>query len=252
MTTTTNAACVPLGQNQHLQIQSRAEVEGTGPEPVPSVREIQRPPTWENDLSIALQRLSLHLQIAADYDPAATDHGRSSVIVALIGVIEFLSVLCWNAPTVPVPLQDLLQALVDLDRGTSNPLFTRAKPNSAGRPPTPLAEELFRAMVAAAMTKRVDPQMSLELAARDIARRVIALGYPEGKISHSQIAKWREKMMEGDFESRAVQRYRLALELVKDRGPLDGAKYLLSHLPALYPIGFAEQRTDPRRKRPFA
>jgi hypothetical protein len=245
VTTTTNAACIPLGQNEHLQIQARAEGEGTRPEPLPSAREVQRPPTWVDDLSIALRRLSLHLQIASDYDPAAADHGRSSVIVALIGVIEFLSVLCWNAPAVPAPLQDLLQALVDLDRGTSNPLFTRAKSNSAGRPPSSLAEELFRAMVAAAMTKRVDdPQMSLELAARDIARRAIALGYPEAKISHGQIAKWREKMMEGDFESRAVQRYRLALELVKDRGPVDGAEYLLSHLPALYPIGFAEKRTS--------
>ena len=42
-----------------------------------------------------------------------------------------------------------------------------------------------------------DPEMNLGLAARDIKRRLVGLGYPHGKIEHEQIAKWREKMMEG-------------------------------------------------------
>jgi hypothetical protein len=197
-------------------------------------------------LTIALQRLGTHLQIASEYNPAAADHGRSSVIVALIGILDFLSVLCWRAPSLPLPLQDLLQALVDLDRGTSNGLFEPSK--GRGRPPTRLAEELFRAMVAAAMTKRLqqDPEMNLDLAARDIKRRLVALGYPDGKIEHKQIAKWREKMMEGDLESRAVQRYRLALKWVKALGPVEGAGFLLGHLPALYPVGFKKKlKTEP-------
>jgi hypothetical protein len=193
----------------------------------------------QNELTIALQRLGTHLQIASEYTPAAPDHGRSSVIVALIGVLEFLSALCWRAPNLPLPLQDLLQALVDLDRGTSNGLFEPSK--GRGRPPTRLAEELFRALVAAAMTKRLeDSEMDLDFAARDIKRRLVALGYPDGKIEHKQIAKWREKMMEGDLESRAVQRYRLALDLVKALGPVEGAAFLLGHLPALHPVGFTK------------
>jgi hypothetical protein len=191
-------------------------------------------------VTIALQRLVTHLQIASEYNPAAADHGRSGVIVALIGILEFLSVLCWRAPSLPLPLQDLLQALVDLDRGTSNALFQPSK--RRGRPPKGLGEGLFRAMVAAAITKRLqDPAMDLGLAARDIKRRLVALGYPEGKIGHSQIAKWREKMMEGDFKSRAVQRYRLALKWVKALGPVEGAGFLLGHLPVLHPVAFPKK-----------
>jgi hypothetical protein len=193
-------------------------------------------------LAIALQRLGTHLQIASEYNPAAADHGRASVIVALVGILEFLSVLYRRAPSLPLPLQDLLQALVDLDRGTSNALFQPSK--RRGRPPTRLGEELFRAMVAAAMTKRLeDPEMDLGLAARDIKRRLVALGYPDGKVEHKQIAKWREKMEEGHLESRAVQRYRFALECVKTFGPVEGADFLLGHLPALYPVGFAKKPT---------
>jgi len=191
-------------------------------------------------LTNALQRLVTHLQIASEYNPAAADHGRSSVIVALIGILDFLSVLHWRAPSLPLPLQDLLQALVDVDRGTSNSLFQSSK--GCGRPPTRLGEELFRAMVAAAMTKRLqDPEMDLGLAARDIKRRLVALGYPDGKIGHNQIAKWREKMMEGDFKSRAVQRYGLALKWVKALGPVEGAGFLLGHLPVLYPVAFPKK-----------
>jgi hypothetical protein len=191
-------------------------------------------------LTIALQRLSTHLQIASEYNPAAADHGRGSVIVALIGVLQFLSVLCWRAPSLPLPLQDLLQALVDLERGTSNGLFEPAK--GPGRPPTRLAEALFRAVVAAAMTKRLqDPEMNLDLAARDIKRRLVGLGYPDSKIEHKQIAKWRETMMEGDFKSRAVQRYRLALKWAEPLGPVAGAAFLLGHLPALHPAGFTKK-----------
>jgi hypothetical protein len=97
-------------------------------------------------------------------------------------------------------------------------------------------------MVAAAMTKRLqDPEMNLDLAARDVKRRLVALGYRDGKIEHKQITKWRQKMMEGDVESRGVQRYRLALEWVRALGPVEGAGFLLGHLPALHRVGFTKK-----------
>jgi hypothetical protein len=200
------------------------------------------PTSREKEVSTAIQRLGMKLQIASAYDPTAVDHGRSSARIALGAVLEFLSVLFPHTPTLPIALQDLLQALVDLDRGTPNPLFARSK--ARGRAPITLADDLFRALVAAAMTKRMEaPDISLEVAARDIERRLGELGYGPGRIQHNQIAKWREKMMEGGVGNLAVQRYRLALDLVKAMQPVEGTRFLLGNLPALSPGQFSKKRT---------
>jgi hypothetical protein len=195
----------------------------------------------EVEISSAIQQLQMKLQIAAGYNPAAADHGRSSARIALIAVLEFLAVLFPDTPTLPLALQDLLQALVDLDRGTPNPLFDRSK--ARGRAPIPLSEDLFRALIAAAMTKRMEAlEISREQAARDIARRLSELGYQPGRIQHGQIEDWRDKMMEGDFTSLAVQRYRLALKWVESKQPIEGVKFLLGNLPSLYPANFPKNR----------
>jgi hypothetical protein len=199
------------------------------------------PTTREAEISAAIQQLWMKLQMAGGYNPAATDHGRSSARIALIAVLEFLAVLFPDTPTLPLALQDLLQALVDLDRGTPNPLFQRSK--ARGRAPIPLGEDLFRAMVAAAMTKRMEAEeISREQAARDIARRLGELGYRPGRVQPGQIEDWRDKMREGDTASLAVQRYRLALQWVEAKRPIEGVKFLLGHLPSLYPTNFPKSR----------
>jgi hypothetical protein len=218
-----------LSAGADVQGEARANNLGT----TPTAREVE--------ISSAIQELQMKLQIAGGYDPTAADHGRSSARIALIGVLEFLAVLFPETPTLPLALQDLLQALVDLDRGTPNPLFERSK--ARGRAPIPLSEDLFRAIVAAAMTKRMEgPEISRELAARDIARRLSELGYQPERIQFGQIEDWRDKMMEGDFTSLAVQRYRLALKWVESKQPIEGVKFLLGNLPALYPANFSKNR----------
>jgi hypothetical protein len=125
----------------------------------------QPPSTREAELAAAIQQFWIRLQIASSYDPASQDSGRSSARVALIAVMEFLAVLYPKLSPLPLALQDLLQGLTDLDRGTVIPLLTRSK--KRGRRPNELADELFRAIAAAAMTSLMkSPEMDRDLAAR--------------------------------------------------------------------------------------
>jgi hypothetical protein len=232
--TQTRSLSVPKADIQRAMAGTRAGNDPIHPQNVPTSREME--------VSTAIQRLWMKLQIASAYDPTAVDHGRSSARIALGAILEFLSVLFPDTPTLPIALQDVLQALVDLDRGTPNPLFARSK--ARGRAPITLADDLFRAIVAAAMTKRMEAtDISLKVAARDIERRLGELGYQPGRIQHNQIAKWREKMMEGGVGNLAVQRYRLALQLVKAMQPIEGTRFLLDNLPKLSPGQFSKKRT---------
>jgi hypothetical protein len=233
--TQTNSLSAPKADIQTPMAGARAENNPINPQNAPNSREIE--------VRAAIQRLWMKLQIASAYDPTAADHGRSSARIALGAILEFLSVLFPDTPTLPIALQDLLQALVDLDRGTPNPLFARSK--ARGRAPITLADDLFRAIVAAAMTKRMEAtDITLKVAARDIERRLGELGYHPARIKHNQIAKWREKMMEGGVGNLAVQRYKLALQLVKAMQPIEGTRFLLGNLPLLYPGQFSKKRTD--------
>jgi hypothetical protein len=237
-TTQTNSLSAPKDYIERPMVGARAETNPINPQNAPSSR--------ETDVRAAIQRLWMKLQIASAYDPTAIDHGRSSARIALVAILEFLSVLFPDTPALPIALQDLLQALVDLDRGTPNPLFARSK--ARGRAPITLADDLFRALVAAAMTKRMEATgTSLKVAARDVERRLAELGYGPGRIQHTQIAKWREKMMEGGIDNLAVQRYRLALDLVKTMQPVEGTRFLLSNLPTLCPGQFSKKPTAPAR-----
>ena len=77
----------------------------------------------------------------------------SSAGFALIAILEFLAVLFPQTPTLSIPLEVLLHALYDVNRGTRNPLLTLSK--GRGRRPIQLDDALFRAMVAAVMDKRL-------------------------------------------------------------------------------------------------
>jgi hypothetical protein len=125
----------------------------------------------EAEIAAAIQQFWIRLQIASSYDPAARDSGRSSARIALIAVMEFLAVLYPKLSPLPLALQDLLQGLTDLDRGTIIPLLTPSK--KRGRRPNELSDELFRAIAAAAMTILMkSPEMDRILASRNIARQL--------------------------------------------------------------------------------
>jgi len=64
-------------------------------------------------MTTAIKLLWMKLQMASDDSLAEADHGRSNAKIALIGVLEFLSVLFPDTPTLPTALQDLLQGLAD-------------------------------------------------------------------------------------------------------------------------------------------
>jgi len=209
----------------------------------------QPPSTREAELAAAIQQFWIRLQIASSYDPAAQDSGRSSARVALIAVMEFLAVLYPKLSPLPLALQDLLQGLTDLDRGTVIPLLTRSK--KRGRRPNELADELFRAIAAAAMTSLMkSPEMDRDLAARNIARRLSEMGYGPGRLTSAQLSKWREKMMtESATENLAVQRYNLALKWVNDMQSAEAVRFLLDHLPIFHPAHFPKRR-PPSPSRP--
>jgi len=184
-----------------------------------------------------MQVLGLALQAASQYDPSLPDHGRKHVIQALVGVNQLVAALFPNKPTLPLSLIDLACALKDLDRGVVVPLL---KPTDIRhRPPNPTSAELFRALPAAAMTLEMQSGKSLKEASREIASRLMKMGYRDSfgnRIEGEQIAKWREKMKtERAAENLAVARYQLALEQVKGKTPSEGSKFLLANLPELHP-----------------
>jgi hypothetical protein len=198
------------------------------------------------ELAEAMRFLGFALRAASNYDPAQPDHGRASVVAALVGVNQLIAALFPNEPALPVALIELACALKDLDRGTVAPLLKHAE--LGHRPPNALSDELFRAIPAAAMTLQMKAGKSRDDAADEIANRLNRMGYrhPSGdRIEGSQVAKWREKMMtERAAENLAVARYQLALERVKGMEAAEAAKFLLSNMPALYPPKIPKKPTS--------
>jgi hypothetical protein len=172
---------------------------------------------------------------SGNFSLAAQDHGRSSVRIALVGIIKLLADLFPNEPSLQLPLNELLYALADLDRGKIAPLLKPAK--VAHNPGNTLSEGLFRAIPAAAMDRLVAGKMSREEAARRVARSLSRMGYKNSSgaaITGAQVAKWRENMMAGRAsEDPAVARYDLALRLVLGMQPAEGAQFMLELLPDL-------------------
>jgi hypothetical protein len=197
------------------------------------------------EIRTALQFFTEALQIASkSYSATLPDQARAAVRIALVGVIKLISDLYPNEPSLPRPLNQLLQDLVDLDRGKVALLFQPAKVTN--RPPTALSEDLFRALVAASMTLLMDgTEMRRDEAARDVARRLSKMGakHSSGKlITVGQIAKWREKMMtELSSESLAVARYEFTLRMLRGMEPSDAVTMMLDSLPDLSPANFPKK-----------
>jgi hypothetical protein len=166
------------------------------------------------------------------------------VKIALAGVIKLISDLFPDEPSFPAPLLRLREDLDDLERGSVSELF---KPKKVlNRPPLALSEDLFRAIVAAAMTRLMEGQkLNRTEAARDVARRLSKMGaaHPSGKsITAMQIAKWREKMMtELASERPAVARYELTLRMLAGMEPLEAVALMLDSLTDLSPANFPKK-----------
>jgi hypothetical protein len=194
------------------------------------------------EIRASLQFFTKTLQLASvGYAPEPPAQARAAVRIALAGVIKLISDLFPDEPSFPVPLIQLRQDLDDLERGRVSKLFKANK--VANRPPLALSEGLFRAIVAAAMTRLMeDRRPSRDEAARDVARRLSKIGakHSSGEaITYRQITKWREEMMtELASENLAVARYELTMRMLGGMEPSDAVTLMLESLPGLSPANF--------------
>jgi hypothetical protein len=199
------------------------------------------------EIRAALGFFTVAVQMASKgYSPHPPDQAGAAVRIALAGVIKLISDLFPDEPSFPAPLIQLRQDLDDLERGKVAPFFKPAK--VAHRPPTALSEDLFRAIVAAAMTRLMKgKKLSHNETAHDIARRLSKMGakHSSGKsITPVQIGKWREKMMtELASENLAVARYELTLRMLAGTEPSEAVAMMLDALPALSPVNFPKKPT---------
>jgi hypothetical protein len=193
----------------------------------------------------AIQFFTVAIQMAAkSYSADPPDRARTAIRIALAGVIRLISDLYPDEPSFPLPLIQLRYGLLDLDHGKVVPFLKPTKVSHS--PGTQLSEDLFRAIVAAAMTSLVaGKKLSLNEASRDIAKRLSKMGakHWSGKaITHGQIGKWREKMMtERAVENAAVAHYEAAKQQVIGMEPLKAVDLMLSSLTDLSPANFPKK-----------
>ena len=198
-----------------------------------------------DEVRAAVQFFTMALQLASTgYSATSAEQARLAIRIALGGVIKLVSDLYPDEPSFPIPLNELRFALIDLDHGAVAPFLKPTKvPN---RPRTGLSEGVFRAIVAAAVTRLIKGKaVSRPDAAAVVAKMLSEMGcrHASGeKISPSQIAKWREKMMtERAAEDLAVARYELALEMTSGMEPLESVKFMLGWLADLSPANFPKK-----------
>jgi len=135
-----------------------------------------------NEIRAGLQFFTEAIQMAAivSFRPTPPDQARASIRIALVGVIKLISDLYPNEPSFPLPLNQLLYDLDDLDHGKVAALLKASKVSN--RPRAALSEGLFRATVAAAMTLLMAGKKLKRIeAARDIAKRLDGLQTPLGQ-----------------------------------------------------------------------
>ena len=174
---------------------------------------------------------------------AEPEQARAALRIAVVGVVKLISDLYPNEPSYAKPFNDLLYALADLDHGRVVTLFRAIKVSN--RPGTTLAENLFRAIAAAAMTKLMEDGLQRRGAASHVARKLSKMGAVDaaGKaITAAQVAKWREKMTtERPAENHAVARYQLALQQVRAKCASEAVALLLSACRDLSPGNFPKK-----------
>lgn len=196
------------------------------------------------ELAAAINVFASTLRRASEaYAGSPPEQARRALRVALHGVVTLIAELYPTEPALPRPLNDLLYHLDDLDRGIAADVLVPKKVEN--RPGTALTEELFRAIVAAAMTCLMNAGKKRKEAAQHIARRLAKLGAKSagGKpIEAKQIEDWRDKnMTERACENIAAARYNLALDRVRGKDPIAAVDFLLDALTDISPASFPKK-----------
>lgn len=191
-------------------------------------------------IMVAIGKLGDTLQASSEYNATNPEDLRKVAANILIKMIDLVLELYPRNPEWAIPLNHLLYGLKDLDRGKPNALFEPVKLDHG--PPNTIADVIFRAIPAAAMTCLMENGVKRTPAAETIARRLNKLGYRDrsgGRIRASHVEQWREEAMSRRPKERlAAQRYWDALNEVKGMRPEQAVSYLLDSLQSLPPPHF--------------
>jgi hypothetical protein len=207
-------------------------------------RRVQQQAFSERSAAIleAVAKLSATLHAGATCNAEQPQDVRKVAGNILIKVIDLILELYPEHPEWIIPLDQLLFGLRDLDRGKSNNLFQPLKLDH--RPPNTIADMIFRAIPAAAMTILMKKaRVKRTEAAATIARKLNKLGYRDGSgalIKGNQVAQWREDVTARQPRELAARRYYDALKEVEALEPQAAVTFLLNALPSLPPPHFPQ------------
>jgi hypothetical protein len=190
----------------------------------------------------AIGNLGATLHASSLYNAKAPQDVRKAAANILIKVIDVILEFYPKNPEWVIPLNQLLYGLRDLDRGKRNRLFEPVKLDN--RPPNTIADVIFRAIPAAAMTILTKKgRVKRTEAAEMVAKRLNKMGYRDrsgGPFKGIHVAQWREDIMAQRPREVAARRYRDALHEVEAMAPAEAVTYLLAALPNLPPPHFPE------------
>jgi hypothetical protein len=195
----------------------------------------------------ALQLFSRLQFAAAIFDPSAAGVGRKSAIVSLVAINDFLIAVGIQDKSVHLPLNELIYALEDLNRGRVRPLVQKAK--VAHRSKNSVADEFFRTLAAAAMDLHMMGKVRRKEAAHLVARELTKMGYRHptaGRIAAQHVEDWRDRILEEAPRSEPMRQFRRAKDAAMrpfPNQPVAAAKFLLTNLP----IAFQPQLTKRAR-----
>jgi len=188
--------------------------------------------------------IELHVKLRLTgelFDNSASDQRRSIVLLSLGAIGDFLrGTVGPEDGSVYKPLNQLIYALIDLERGKESELLGPAK--ISHRPRDPLAELAFRAFAAAAMDLLVLGKMPRKDAARRVATSLHRTGYRQSSgraISAQQIEDWRDHFRaerpSEDEPTARFHRVKQQLLALHPSDPVSAAEHLLKHLPGAVP-----------------
>lgn len=193
------------------------------------------------DLTPELVRLHHKLQFATkEFRSRAGNERRPAVRIVLNALSDFLGNVYALDQDLRLPINELLYAIDDLDRGKVVALLKPAKVDH--RPPNPLSNGLLRADAAALMDIYQQDKMTREQAASQAAFKLNELGYRNEngqRIAAKEIENWRDQMKErqGKEDIAAAQYAKLLSELKSKypNEPKKAAQFLLDVLPDMIP-----------------
>jgi hypothetical protein len=190
-----------------------------------------------NQTESVLQLLSTVELASALFDPSDPKAGRKSIIIILRALNDLLIAVDAQKPS-HAPLNELIYALADLDRGRVSPLLRKTKVRHRSK--NSIADEFLRTFAAAAMDLMMQ-EKPRKVAANRVASELTKMGYrhpTRGAIRAQHIEDWRDEIsQEGRRSERRMQFCRVreeALAHPPDR-PFDKAVFLLERLPAAFP-----------------